>query len=359
MDAPLIRYVKTEDGVSIAYWKLGRGPYQVHMPALPHSHIAMEWEWPEMRRGWELIASSVTVVRYDGRGTGLSERDVDDFSMEALLADLDAVMGELGEEPVSLVGIHNTVPVAITYAVRHPERISHLLLWTPLIDGTANKANPRLESARRIVETDWETFSETVAHGLMGWDEPEAARKYARLIRAGINQETLLPMVLQLHEFDVWDLLPQIACPTLLMYRPDSRMLPEGMAERAAALIPDARLSLLEGSASSPTVGDWRAVFRRGQAFLGIEPDPAQSRPKGRALRLLNMKTDALTAREREVVALVARGLTNREIAAELVLAEKTVENHVGRILVKLDLRSRTQIAAYAVEHGLAGRSAS
>ena len=75
-------------------------------------------------------------------------------------------------------------------------------------------------------------------------------------------------------------------------------------------------------------------------------------------MRLLSMKTDALSPREREVVELVARGLTNRQIASELSLAVKTVENHVGRILVKVDLQSRTQLAAYAVKHGLDGKSA-
>lgn len=358
MDAPLIRYVTTADGVSIAYWTVGRGPHFVQLPALPHSHIGIEWEQADWRRGYEMIAPVLTAVRYDGRGTGLSQRDVTDFSMEAMLADLDAVVGQLGDEPVILLGVVNTCPVAITYAVQHPERVSHLVLWIPIVDGSVQKANPMLESARRIVETDWMTFSETVAHGLLGWDQPEAARRYAELIRAGIDQHTILPMVHQLHSFNVWDLLPKVSCPTLLLHRPDQGMLPPGMAERVAATIPDARLAIFDGRASAPYVGDWRTIFRTTESFLGVQVDPSHARPRGRALRLLSMKNESLTPRELEVVALVARGLTNREIAQELFLAEKTVENHVGRILVKLDLRSRTQIAAYAVEHGLTGKTA-
>lgn len=354
MEDPLVRYVSTADGVNIAYWTLGEGTPFVILPALPHSHIWMEWEQHEWRRGYELAAAAAKVVRYDGRGTGLSQRDVHDFSLEALLADLDAVVGELGAGKVFLHGAVNSCPVAIAYAARHPERVSHLVLWVPVVDGSVHRSNPMLEAARRIVMTDWTTFSETVAHGLLGWGEAEAARRYAELVRAGIDQETILPMVEQLHAINVWDLLPDIQCPTLLLHRPALPMLPSGMAEAIAARIPNSQLALFEGSSSAPFIGDWRAISRAVGAFLGLAWSEQASASGGRALRLLTMKTESLSPREREIVGLVVRGLTNREIAEALYLAEKTVENHIGRILVKLDLRSRTQLAAYAVEHGLA-----
>jgi DNA-binding CsgD family transcriptional regulator/pimeloyl-ACP methyl ester carboxylesterase len=358
MDDPPVRYVTTADGVSIAYWTLGQGQPLVCLPALPHSHIWMEWEQPEWRRGYELAAAAARVVRYDGRGTGLSQRDVQDFSLDALVADLDAVVGELGAEEVILHGAVNSCPVAIAYAVRYPERVSHLILWIPVVDGSVHLANPMLQAARQIVMTDWMTFSETVAHGLLGWGEPEAARRFAELVRAGIDQHTILPMVEQLHAINVWDLLPKVQCPTLLLHRPALPMLPPGMAEAIAARIPNAQLALFEGSASAPFIGDWRAITRAIDSFLGLKLGDGTRKSRGRALRLLTMKNESLSPREREVVALVVQGLTNREIADELFLAEKTVENHMGRILVKLDLRSRTQLAAYAVEHGLTSKPA-
>src|SRR3990172_7783639 len=100
MDGPLVRYVSTADGVSIAYWKLGQGPPLVQLPALPHSHIRMEWETPEWRRGYELAAAERTMVRYDGRGTGRSQRDVEHFSLETMIADLDAVLNYLHPDKV-------------------------------------------------------------------------------------------------------------------------------------------------------------------------------------------------------------------------------------------------------------------
>lgn len=236
--------------------------------------------------------------------------------------------------------------------MRHPERVSELVLWCPVIDASVHKSNPMLEAARRIVKTDWETFSETVAHGLFGWSQSESARRYADLIRAGNSPDNILEMVAALHALNVWDELPQVRCRALILHRPALSILPPGTAERVAAAIPGAELALFDGTSSAPYIGNWRPIVHTIAHFLGIRLSDDTSRDGRRALRLLNMRDESLTAREREVVGLVMHGLTNREIAAQLVLAEKTVENHVGRILVKLDLRSRTQLAAYAAEHG-------
>jgi DNA-binding CsgD family transcriptional regulator/pimeloyl-ACP methyl ester carboxylesterase len=358
MDDPLIRYVTTVDGIKIAYWAVGSGPCIVQLPGLPHSHIRIEWETAEWRRGYELAATARTYVRYDTRGCGLSQREVTEFPMEALIADLDAVVSDLPAERVALYGFVNTCPVAIAYAARYPERVSHLMLWCPVVDSSVHRDNPMLEAARRVAAINWEMFSETVAHSLLGWSEPESARRFARLIREGISQRTLLAMIPYLHSLNATDDLPHVRCPTLVLHRPDSRLLPPGTAEHVAATIPNAQLALFEGMASAPHIGDWRAITRAISRFLGVALDAPPRNAGGRAVRLLTMKDDALTPRERQVVDLVVLGLTNREIADRLFLSAKTVGNHIGRILLKLDLRSRTQLAAYAVEHGLTSESA-
>jgi DNA-binding CsgD family transcriptional regulator len=235
--------------------------------------------------------------------------------------------------------------------------VAKLILWVPVVDGSVIRDNKQLQAARMVAATDWEMFSETVAHALFGWSETEAARRYAELIRAGNSPENIFTLVAALHEMNVVDQLPEVRCPTLVLHRPALPLLPPGYAERVAAAIPDARLALFEGSASAPFVGDWRAIDRAVAEFLDLEAPSSRRQSGRRALRLVKMKDDALTPREREIVSLVVRGLTNRQIAQDLFLAEKTVENHVGRILVKLDLRSRTELAAYAVEHGLTGTS--
>lgn len=356
MDEPLVRYVSTADGVSIAYWRLGHGPPLVQLPPLPHSHIRAEWEVPALRRAYELASAEMTVVRYDGRGTGLSQRDIERFSLEEMLLDLDAVVEALGAGSVAIHGAGNSGAIAIAYAARCPERVSHLLLWSPVVDGSVPANSPQLRALSGLLDSDWEMFVQTAAHTFVGWSEPETASQFAEVIRAGITPEMLKALLPAIHGLNVRDELPLVRCPTLVMHRPGIGVYPPGTMERVAARIPGAQMALFDGDSAVPCVGDWRAIVRRIVNFLDL-PETGRGRA-GRALRLLSMKSETLTPREREIVELVVLGLTNREIAEELCLAEKTVENHVGRILVKLDLPSRTRLAAYAVERGLAGTAA-
>lgn len=359
MDAPAIRYTTTVDGVRIAYWSVGDGPIVISLPPLPHSHIRVEWDIPALRRTFEATAAAATLVRYDGRGTGLSQRDSCDFSLETMLLDLDAVIAAFEVDNVVLYGPANAGAVAVAYAARHPEHVSHLILWSPIVDGSIVANNPHLRALRRLAADDWELFAQTVAHNLLGWSENEAARQFAQVILAGNSQDTLLPLVAAIGQINVWDELPQVRCPTLVQHRPETGMIPPGVIERVVASIPDARLALYEGSSTVPYLGDWRTINRGIQGFMGIHQPARAGTPNRRALRLLKMKDESLTDREMEIVTLVARGLTNRQIAEELYLSEKTIENHMGRILTKLDLSSRTQLTAYALEKGLASRPAS
>src|SRR3990170_8005518 len=111
---PRIQYAQTADGVSIAFWTLGEGAPLVIMPNLPFSHIQQEWQIPEYRHYYQRLAEGRKVVRYDGRGNGLSDRDVPGFSLDAYVMDLEAVVERLGLESVALfAGIH-AGPVGIT-----------------------------------------------------------------------------------------------------------------------------------------------------------------------------------------------------------------------------------------------------
>jgi DNA-binding CsgD family transcriptional regulator len=199
---------------------------------------------------------------------------------------------------------------------------------------------------------------ESIAHDELTWREPEVSRRYAALMLASLTRESGFAQLPALLGINVEALLPQISCPTLILHRSESKVLPEGEVQRIAAAIPGSKLALFDGACTAPFLGDWRRVMRTMAEFLGLNLLPARTDRRTRALRLLSMRSDALTPRERQVVHLVVRGLTNRQIAEELFLAEKTVGNHIGRILVKLDLNSRTQLAAYAVEHGITSLSA-
>jgi class 3 adenylate cyclase len=270
MTEPRIQYAETADGVSIAFWTLGEGMPLVHMQVV-FSHIQLEWQLPECRRWYERLAEKRKLVRYDLRGTGLSDRDVTDYSLEADLRDLEAVVDRLGLERFALLGMLNWGPVAIAYAARHPERVSHLLLWGSYARASEWSQSPQVQAIRALMGKDWTFYTEAAAHALLGWSEGEPARRYAALIRESITPEVVLAAVRAMGEFDVTPLLPQVRSPTLVLQR--RQALPAlATARGLASRIPDARLALLEGTSAAPYLGDTDAVFAAIDEFLGEEP---------------------------------------------------------------------------------------
>src|SRR3990172_3851663 len=184
---PRIQYAKTKDGVSIAFWTLGEGMPLVYMPA-QISHVQFEWQNPDVRRWYERLGGKRKLVRYDGRGTGLSEREVTDYSLDARVLDMEAIVDRLGLETFALWGFGDSGPVAIAYAARCPQRVSHLVLWCT----QAKTADPPWVNAMSELETrDWETASEMMAHALLGWSQGEDARRFAALIRESVAPDVL------------------------------------------------------------------------------------------------------------------------------------------------------------------------
>jgi class 3 adenylate cyclase len=271
---PRIQYARTADGVSIAFWTLGEGKPFVEMPTMPVSHIQMEWQIPEWRRWYEALARTRMVVRYDCRGAGLSDRDVNDFSLDAQLLDLKAVVDRLPQDRLVLVGPIHSGPVAIAYAARHPERVSHLILWHSWAR-TRDAASPQFAALARLRDTDWDVYSETIAHTLLGWSEGEPAHRYAALMRECIAPDTMKAALVAIGEFDVADVLSQVKVPTLVLHRRQLSWLSADVARGLASRIPDARLAILEGGSGAVFLGDTGAVMRSIRGFLGEGEEPA------------------------------------------------------------------------------------
>jgi class 3 adenylate cyclase len=265
---PRIQYAQTADGVSIAFWTLGEGMPFVHT-SLIFSHIQLEWQYPECRRWYERLAEKRKLVRYDARGVGLSERDVADYSLDARVTDLEAVADRLGLERFALLGMAISGPVAIAYAARHPERVSHLLLWNTYARASDWSRSPQVQAVRALMDKDWAFYTETLAHALLGWSAGEEARRYAALIRESITREALPTVARALNEVDVTALLPQVSSPTLVLHRRQVPMPDISVARGLASRIPDARLALLEGSSLAAYLGDMEAVLQAIDEFLG------------------------------------------------------------------------------------------
>jgi len=255
--------------VSIAFWTLGEGMPLVYMPKHPFSHIELEWQFPEMRRWYERLAQKRMLVRYDGRGSGLSQRNVADHSLDALVLDLGAVVDHLGLEAFALLGHMRTGPVAIAYAARHPERVSHLLLWCAHARTSDILQSPQAEALVALMDQDWGLFTETAAHVVMGWSEGEPARRFAAYVRESITPEEVRAAYASILEFDVTALLPQLKSPTLVLQRRQVAYPEVHIASGLASRIPGARLALLEGTSLAPYLGDAEAVASAIDEFLG------------------------------------------------------------------------------------------
>ncbi len=271
---PRIQYAKTTDGVSIAFSTLGEGTPFVHMPH-PFTHLQLNWEIPEFRSWDERLAKKWQIVRYDARGTGLSDRDVTDFSLDARVLDLEAVVDRLGLERFALFAPVLSGPLGIAYAVGHAERVSHLTLWNSYVQSTELTGAPQAQALLQLANADWELFTETTAHVVFGWSEGERARRYAMIIRESVTQEGLQAALAAL-DIDVTELLPQLRLPTLVLHRREAAFPSMNTARVLASRIPNARLALLEGGSGAPYLGDTDAVLQAIDEFLGEGEEQAK-----------------------------------------------------------------------------------
>ena len=279
MMEPGIQYARTSDGVNIAFWTMGEGRPLIAMPSMPWSHLQFEWSIPEIRRWYEDLGRGRSVVRYDGRGFGLSQREVDSMSLDAQVLDLEAVVERLGVQHFDLyAGLHSG-PVAIAYATRWPERVVHLVLFCSYADGEAYGSSPLSQATRPIIHQDWEFYTEAVARLLLGWSDPDAARRFAGLMRECTTPEMAHRALSATTTFDVTELLSSVRTPTLVMHRRELRIATLDNARTLAAGIPNARLTVVEGASVAPYLDDMEAVVREVDAFLIGRPAAAE-RPR-------------------------------------------------------------------------------
>jgi len=262
---PRIQYAKTKDGVSIAFSTLGEGTPFIYMP-FPFSHLQLDWEILEARSWWERWAKNRQLVRYDIRGNGLSDRDVTDFSLDAGVRDLEAVVDRLGLGRFALFAPVLSALAGIAYAVSHPEQVTHLLLWHSAARTTDLTGGRQAQALLQLANADWEMFTETFAHFGFGWSVGEEARRYAAVIRESITREGL-KAALAAPDIDVTELLPQVRSPTLVVHRREIPAPSVDTARGLASRIPNARLALLEGGSGAP-LGDTEAVHSAIDEFL-------------------------------------------------------------------------------------------
>ncbi len=358
---PRIQYAKTEDGVSIAYWTLGQGEPLVYMPWIPFGHIELEWQDPEHRRFCEGLARGGLLVHYDGRASGLSDRNVEDLSFAACARDLESVVDQLGLDRFALWAPMVTGAVAVAYAAEHPERVSRLILWCSIVRATDLSDVAQFQGLMALAEKDWDLFTETLASVMYGWSDGEKARQYASLVRESTSSETLQATVSILSEIDVSELLPSVKVPTLVLHRRRMDYPSLGVARKLASQIPDARLVVVDGG--SANVGEETdAIIRATGEFLGMSEVAAAQPPAGDTHTILFTDMESSTALAQQLGdagAHEVRRAHNSIVRQALEVSAGTEIKHTGDgIMASFSSASSALECSIAIQQGVASHVA-
>ncbi len=350
MTAPFAQQVRTcaaADGARIAYATTGAGPPLVKV-ANWLSHLEFDTRSPVWRHWIRELSRDHTLVRYDERGVGLSEREVTEFSLDAWVRDLEAVVDALGLERFPLLGLSQGGPIAIAYAARHPERVSHLILYGSYARGR----NHRQLSARereerelmlRIIAVGWgndhPAFRQVFTSLFIPDASAEQAEWFNELQRVSAAPESAARMVGTFDGLDAQALATRLRVPALVLHATGDLRIPFAEGELLASLLPGARFVPLE-SRNHILLEDepaWPRFLAEVRAFLGVAPDapapappavPAGSGGAARRARLGELFDGALDLPAAERAAFLARACGDdvtlrREVEALLELAER------------------------------------
>jgi pimeloyl-ACP methyl ester carboxylesterase len=251
-----IRFLRTGDGVSIAYSVSGSGPPLVKA-ANWLSHIEYDYQSPIWRHWWQDLSKSNMLVRYDERGCGLSDWDVDDFSLEAWVSDLEAVIEKVGLERFPLLGISQGAAVAILYALRHPKRVSHLILYGGFAQGRLTRAvaqgdREEAKMLEGLARVGWgqkdSVFRKVFASLFVPDGAPEELAAFDALQRFSTSAQNAEKFIRAFNVIDVSAKLADVQVPTLVLHARDEIEIPVSQAYLLARNIPNARLVLLDSN---------------------------------------------------------------------------------------------------------------
>jgi len=351
-----IRFCTTPDGVQLAYAVSGEGPPLV-MSATWLTHLEHQWRSLAWRPWLDAFTGAHKVLRYDSRGCGLSDRNVGELSFETWVRDFECVVEAADFRRFALVATCWGGPVAIEYAVRHPERVSHLVLYGTYAQGRLRRMNSpdEVEKARVLLDLTrlgWgrenHAFLQVWASRFQPGGTLEHLRSWCDQQRAATSADTAVRLFQIDWNTDVREAARKIKCPVLIVHPERDVVVPIEQGRSLASLIPNCRFVQLDSENHMPLADEpaWSQLLSEVRSFLD---EPAGARAAGRK----DLPLAALTPRERAVLEGIAEGLDNSEIAASLRLSEKTVRNHITRVFDKICVEHRYQAIVLAREAGL------
>jgi pimeloyl-ACP methyl ester carboxylesterase/DNA-binding CsgD family transcriptional regulator len=349
-----IRYVTTRDQVRLAWAVSGNGPPLVKA-ANWITHLEYDWESPVWRHWVQFLGAHFSCIRYDERGCGLSQRDVENASTEKWLPDLeDVIAAARPPTPFALLGISQGSCAAIEYAVKHPGHVSHLLIYGGYPKGWAKRDRPEhVREGNALVE-----FTE------LGWGRadplyrrlftkrflPEATEQqnlwFDELCAKTVSPRMAAQLIRNRGQADVRHLLAKVAVPTLVVHARDDQVVPLSDGQEIAAGIPQAQFVQVDS-----------------QNHILLEHEPAWQRFMEAVLDFTGVVSgtrdellQSLSPREREILGKLLAGLTNAQIGKTLFISEKTVRNQLTKIFEKLGVSNRAQAIVFARDHGFEAR---
>jgi pimeloyl-ACP methyl ester carboxylesterase/DNA-binding CsgD family transcriptional regulator len=348
-----VRFCKSFDGAQIAYAVTGEGPPVVMLPNWL-THLEYQWRSVAWRPWLDALSSRYRLIRYDPRGCGMSDRDLEDLSFESWVRDFGAVADAAGLDRFSVIGICQGGPTAIEFAAREPDRVSQLVLYGTYARGRNRRSTVALEPQKakvmlELMELGWGQADHAFMRVFATQFQPEGSiehlRSWCELQRAAVSPASAVELTRIMFDLDVQESAARIACPTLVIHPDRDAAVPVEEGRLLAQVIPGARFLQLD-SPNHFLLREERAWEVLEEALHAFLPPPAAE--AGHFAEL--------TERERELLQFLARGFDNHQIAAHLEISEKTVRNHVSSIFAKLGVESRAQAIVIAREAGYGAR---
>ena len=353
-----IRFCTAFDHTRLAYAKVGQGPPLMKVGNWM-SHLEYDWNspvWQPWLEGWSRFH---TFYRYDPRGCGLSDWNVSDFSFDALVSDLETVADAAGLEQFDLFAMSQGGCVSIAYTAKHPERVRRLIIYGGYLQAclSGNPTPEVVEEAEvrlKLLKLSWGSekpeYRQVFTMSLIPEGTSEQFAWFNNLQFVSTSPANAMEVQRSFNLVDVREQAKMINVPTMVIQGKHDSAVPFESGRQTAAHIPNARFVVLDSKnhVLMRTEPAWNYFWDEFYGFLEVRS--VLTTPKVSAEDKVWLE---LSARERDVLRLLAQGYNNQEISQHLVLSEKTVRNYVSNIYEKLQIKGRGEAIVLARRVGL------